>query len=67
MAFSGRLISIELGMRFLTDHLNGDQYFRVHRENQNLDRARTQLRLAEQIEEREEEMNAFVLKVARAR
>ncbi len=67
MAFSGRLISIELGMRFLTDHLNGDQYFRVHRENQNLDRARTQLRLAEQIGEREEEMNAFVLKVARAR
>ena len=67
MAFSGRLISIELGMRFLTDHLNGDQYFRVHRENQNLDRARTQLRLAEQITEHEEEMNAFVLKVARAR
>ena len=67
MAFSGRLISIELGMRFLTDHLNGDRYFRVHRENQNLDRARTQLCLARQIEEREEEMNRFVLKVAGAR
>ncbi|NRB27678.1 MAG: aminoglycoside phosphotransferase family protein [Roseibacillus sp.] len=67
MAFAGRLISIELGMRFLTDHLNGDRYFRVHRENQNLDRARTQLCLARQIAEREEEMNRFVLKVARAR
>ena len=67
MAFSGRLISIELGMRFLTDHLDGDRYFRVHRENQNLDRARTQLCLARQIEEREEEMNRFVLKVAGAR
>jgi hypothetical protein len=54
-------------MRFLTDHLDGDRYFRVHRENQNLDRARTQLCLARQIEEREEEMNRFVLKVAGAR
>ncbi|MEC9055642.1 MAG: mucin desulfatase, partial [Verrucomicrobiota bacterium] len=67
MAFSGRLISIELGMRFLTDHLNGDQYFRVHREHQNLDRARTQLRLAEQIANYEEPMSRFALKVARAR
>ena len=67
MAFSGRLISLELGMRFLTDHLNGDQYFRVHRESQNLDRARTQLRLAEQIAECEEEMTGFVLKVAKGR
>lgn len=66
MAFAGRLISLELGMRFLTDHLNGDRYFRVHRENQNLDRARTQLCLARQIAEREEEMNRFVLKVAGA-
>jgi len=66
MAFAGRLISLELGMRFLTDHINGDLYFRVHRENQNLDRARTQLCLARQIAEREEEMNRFVLKVARA-
>ena len=66
MAFAGRLISLELGMRFLTDHLDGDRYFRVHRENQNLDRARTQLSLARQIAEQEEEMNRFVLKVARA-
>ncbi|MBJ06650.1 MAG: mucin desulfatase [Verrucomicrobiaceae bacterium] len=67
MAFSGRLISVELGMRFLTDHLNGDQYFRVYRKNQNLDRARTQLRLAEQIAKHEEEMNGFVFKVAKGR
>ena len=64
MAFSGRLISLELGMRFLTDHLNGDHYFRVHREGQNLDRARTQLRLASQITENQDEMNKFVQKVA---
>lgn len=67
MAFSGRLISLELGMRFLTDHLNGDEYFRVAREGQNLDRARTQLCLARQIEESEEEMKRYALKVAKAR
>ena len=67
MAFSGRLISLELGMRFLTDHLNGDKYFRVTREGQNLDRARTQLCLARQIAESEEKMKAYVLKVAKAR
>ena len=67
MAFSGRLISLELGMRFLTDHLNGDEYFRVAREGQNLDRARTQLCLARQIEESEEEMMRYALKVAKAR
>lgn len=64
LAFSGRLISLELGMRFLTDHLNGDQYFRVHRPGQNLDRARTQLKLAHCIHEREDKMAAFVRKVA---
>ena len=67
MAFSGRLISLELGMRFLTDHLNGDEYFRIAREGQNLDRARTQLCLARQIEESEEEMKHYALKVANAR
>ncbi len=67
MAFSGRLISLELGMRFLTDHLRGDQYFRVHREDQNLDRARTQIRLAAHIAQHEKEMNSFVQKVANSR
>lgn len=67
MAFSGRLISLELGMRFLHDHINGDQYFRVQREDQNLDRARTQLSLARQIAERQDEMNSFVHKVASSR
>ncbi len=67
MAFSGRLITLELAMRFLADHLNGDRYFRVHREGQNLDRTRTQLRLVECIEELEPEMDRFVRKVARSR
>ena len=39
------LMTFECGMRFLADHLEGDHYFRIHRENQNLDRARTQFKL----------------------
>ncbi len=44
---AGRLITLETGIRFLTDHLNGDQYFRVAREGENLDRARRQFALVE--------------------
>lgn len=45
------LMTLECGSRFLADHLNGDVYFRIHRENQNLDRARTQFRLVAEIEQ----------------
>jgi hypothetical protein len=40
-----------LGMRFLTDHLAGDRYFRIHRAGHNLDRCRVQLRLVESLEQ----------------
>ena len=40
-----RLMTLENGLRFLTDHLNGDVYFRIHRSGQNLDRARAQFAL----------------------
>ena len=51
LVHSGILISLETGTRFLSDHLNGDRYFRVHRENQNLDRARAQFALVRSIED----------------
>jgi Phosphotransferase enzyme family len=60
LAFSGRLITFEIGMRFLTDYLDGDRYFKVHREGQNLDRSRTQFALARSIEAQEERMNRLV-------
>lgn len=47
MALGAVTITIELASRFLADHLNGDKYFRIHRENHNLDRARCQIKLAE--------------------
>jgi Ser/Thr protein kinase RdoA (MazF antagonist) len=50
LAFSARLITLECGMRFLTDYLNGDLYFKVHRRNHNLDRCRTQFKLVHDME-----------------
>ncbi|MBR7130876.1 MAG: aminoglycoside phosphotransferase family protein [Lentisphaeria bacterium] len=51
LPFSGKLITLEIGMRFLTDYLSGDVYFKIHREKHNLDRCRTQVKLAQSIEE----------------
>jgi aminoglycoside phosphotransferase (APT) family kinase protein len=60
LAFSGKLITFEIGLRFLTDFLAGDTYFKVHREGHNLDRCRTQFKLVESIEQHEEQMNRLV-------
>jgi Ser/Thr protein kinase RdoA (MazF antagonist) len=60
IAFSGKLITFELGLRFLTDFLSGDTYFRIHRPGHNLDRCRTQFKLVESIERQEEAMQKFV-------
>jgi hypothetical protein len=67
LAFSGKLITLEIGIRFLTDHLEGDVYFKTQRENHNLDRCRTQLALVQRIEEQEETMVKFARKVRRGR
>ena len=45
-----KLMTLENGIRFLTDYLNGDVYFKTHRPGQNLDRARTQLKLVSDME-----------------
>ena len=60
LAFCGKLITFETGVRFLTDFLAGDTYFKVHREAHNLDRCRTQFRLVESIEQQEKQMNQFI-------
>jgi hypothetical protein len=48
-----RLLPFELALRFLTDHLEGDRYFRVDYRGQNLEKARTQLDLLADIEAKE--------------
>ncbi len=60
LAFSAILLTFECGMRFLTDYLDGDNYFKTAREGHNLDRARTQIRMVMDMESRLDEMNAIV-------
>ena len=55
-------MTYECGMRFLTDYLEGDHYFKVHREGHNLDRCRTQFKLVKDMEEKLEQMNEIVNK-----
>ena len=62
LAFGAILMTYECGMRFLADYLDGDIYFRTHREGQNLDRARTQFKLIEDMEKVLDQMNAIVAK-----
>jgi len=53
---SGKMIAFIIGVRFLTDFLNGDRYFHVSRPEHNLERCRTQFRLVQSIEEQEVQM-----------
>ena len=60
LAFSGKLITLEIGIRFLTDYLEGDVYFKTKLPGHNLDRCRTQLALVRSIESQEAAMEALV-------
>jgi hypothetical protein len=62
LVFGGKQITFEQLIRFLTDYLAGDVYYKVHREGHNLDRTRTQMRLVQSIIAQEEAMNALVEK-----
>jgi hypothetical protein len=66
LPFSGWLMTLECGMRFLTDHLQGDVYFRTHRPNHNLDRCRTQFKMVQDMEARLEDMERIVSRHCRA-
>ena len=65
LPMGAKLMTLECGMRFLADHLNGDKYFKVHRPGHNLDRARTQFELVRHMEENWEQMQAIVAKCAK--
>lgn len=64
LAFCGKLITFEMGIRFLTDFLSGDVYYKVHRDGHNLDRCRTQFRLVESMEQQENAMDQLVQSIA---
>ena len=60
LPFSAKLLTYECGIRFLTDYLNGDTYFKIHREHHNLDRARNQFKLVYDMGIKEKEMQEIV-------
>ena len=58
-----KVITLELGMRFLNDYINGDTYFKTDYPEHNLVRARNQFKLVEDIERKEDEINDYIQKV----
>ena len=60
LAMGAVLMTYECGMRFLTDYLEGDVYFRTHRKGQNLDRARTQFKLVDDMLSVFDKMQALI-------
>ena len=60
LPFAGKLITFEIGLRFLTDWLEGDTYFKIKRPTHNLDRCRTQFKLVASIEEQLTAMKEIV-------
>ena len=60
LPMGAKMMTLECGMRFLADYLNGDKYFKVHREGHNLDRARTQFKLVRSMEENWDAMMEIV-------
>jgi aminoglycoside phosphotransferase (APT) family kinase protein len=64
LAFSGKLVTLEVGLRFLTDFLEGDVYFKIGRPEHNLERCRAQFALVEAVERAEEAMRRAVERLA---
>ena len=64
LAFSGRLITLTIGIRFLTDYLAGDTYFHTAYDDHNLVRCRTQLKMVESMEAQSADYEAIVRKYA---
>lgn len=62
LPMGAKVMTFECGMRFLTDYLQGDTYFRVHREGHNLDRCRTQFKLVADMEAKWDAMNESIKK-----
>ena len=62
LPWGAKLMTLECGMRFLTDYLEGDTYFHISREGQNLDRCRTQFKLVADMEAHWDELSDIVKK-----
>jgi len=65
LAFAPLLITYTMAVRFLTDYLDGDVYYKIHHEHHNLQRARAQLHLVESMEEQYSDMQKIIKRLAR--
>lgn len=65
LPYGAIMMTLECGMRFLTDYIDGDKYFALHYEGQNFDRARTQLKLVLDMERKLPEMKEIVKKYSK--
>ena len=63
LAFAPQLITYTIAVRFLTDYIDGDNYFKIHHKHHNLQRARAQLRLVSSMEEQYEDMKSIIRKL----
>jgi len=63
LAFAPQLITYTMGVRFLTDFIDGDHYYKIHHENHNLQRARAQFRLVTSMEEQYDRMQEAIRKL----
>ncbi len=64
LPLGAKLMTLECGVRFLTDYLEGDVYFSIHRPEHNLDRARTQFKLVADMESKWDQMAAIVARLS---
>ena len=64
LPMGAKVMTFECGMRFLTDYLEGDQYFKIQREGHNLDRSRTQFKLVADMENKWDEMHSIIKSIA---
>ena len=64
LPLGAKTMTLECGLRFLTDYLNGDTYFATHYADQNLDRCRTQFKLVSEMEKHRIELEEIVKALA---
>jgi len=65
LILGGKYITLMIGARFLTDYLDGDRYYKIHRDGHNLDRCRTQFKLVRSMTDQHEQMSSLVEKLTR--
>ncbi|MEA3443889.1 MAG: hypothetical protein U9R19_04100 [Bacteroidota bacterium] len=63
LVFGGKIMTFMIGLRFLTDFLEGDIYYKTSRENHKLDRCRTQFKLLSEIEKKEDVLEGIIKQI----